>query len=568
MNPETNGESRDPRPGTAAKVAAGAVVVAAFLFLSSGTLRYWDEFVYLHTVQALSLSELVNLETGLTGGLFPPGFFTGKLGFMAVLDAAVSAFGPGEGSLVWMRAMFASLTLTWAASGYLLFRDLVGRRAALSSAGVLLLLPLTVYLGQKVMSEMIALLPVTVACWCFVRAVEADDRGQPALWLAGSAVALAAGILTRISSAWLFVSFAPALWCLSGSRFPIRIMISRGLLVTATGVGGAFLAYAVSGIDPLQMLRLVQSVTSRRHGLELTVYGVGMTLQAFAVPVIASVCFERDRVTVFALVWLVLSTVPYLLGASYMEPRYLFCALLPLALLAHRGIGWLAGHLPPLNPRWGWVLVLLTLGATDAPLAPLMPYELDTDAYRSLLSRVEAPTRHPLLLTSWHVDYAFLRFVQPSGEHVLTMQKPPQAPNGYFGSAAVRAWLGKGRYLEDVTELCRISSAPVLVGWSYNPSVLNIGKLLSGAGVVDQDRLVKRLDLRHHLELSTLWGRDDVPLVELARVGDYRAYRVEVGEEICSPGGPEPGESHRRVQPPVPRAARSSLHDRPVVHPR
>ena len=162
-----------------------------------------------------------------------------------------------------------------------------------------------------------------------------------------------------------------------------------------------------------------------------------------------------------------------------------------------------------------------------------MPYEIDAARYLDLVDEVEDRVGSATIVTSWHSDFAFFEFMRPDASHVLTLASQNDSPTEFFRSPAMRQWLGDGRYAADLPELCDLSEPVVLVGWSYNPSVLNLAAFGRMLGLFEQDELVARLGLRHHLRLSAFWPEFRHLFDPLARVGDYRAYRF-AADRACA----------------------------------
>ncbi|MGH8606128.1 MAG: hypothetical protein ACREX9_01505 [Gammaproteobacteria bacterium] len=58
-----------------------------FLLFSFTSHHYWDEYFYLYSTRHNAPLDLLQAERDLAQGLFPLGFFSGKLGFVFVVWA-------------------------------------------------------------------------------------------------------------------------------------------------------------------------------------------------------------------------------------------------------------------------------------------------------------------------------------------------------------------------------------------------------------------------------------------------------------------------------------------------
>jgi hypothetical protein len=103
------------------RLTLGAVVaVAVFLGLSWNDGHYWDEYFYLYSVFAHSPAELVRFE--VQSAMFPVGFFSDKIGHVALLDLLTTVLGAGPNVLYAIQAGYALLLLGFFGAAYGLLR--------------------------------------------------------------------------------------------------------------------------------------------------------------------------------------------------------------------------------------------------------------------------------------------------------------------------------------------------------------------------------------------------------------------------------------------------------------
>ncbi|MGH8593620.1 MAG: hypothetical protein ACREX9_01500 [Gammaproteobacteria bacterium] len=81
--------------------------------------------------------------------------------------------GDGYVALVVIQFLFAVLVLAMAAANHALLRELLPEREAGLTALVFLSLPVSLYLGFKVLSETPSALLTTIACWAYLRSFRA-----------------------------------------------------------------------------------------------------------------------------------------------------------------------------------------------------------------------------------------------------------------------------------------------------------------------------------------------------------------------------------------------------------
>ncbi|MEO6055470.1 MAG: hypothetical protein ABIQ49_01390, partial [Gemmatimonadales bacterium] len=92
----------------AVRPAVGVLAaVTLFLLLSWNSGHYWDEYFYLFSVWTHTPSQLVRYE--LRTELFPVGFFSEKIGHVALLYVLTRVFGAGERVLYGVQTLYALL---------------------------------------------------------------------------------------------------------------------------------------------------------------------------------------------------------------------------------------------------------------------------------------------------------------------------------------------------------------------------------------------------------------------------------------------------------------------------
>ncbi|HEX5387341.1 MAG TPA: glycosyltransferase family 39 protein [Gemmatimonadales bacterium] len=528
-----------PRFGWRAGLAVTACA-AFFLALSFTSHRYWDEYFYLYSALAHAPRDLIALE--VESGLFPIGFFSGKIGHVVLLRLLLDTFGTGQRALFAVQLCYALMSLGFVAAGYAVYRQLLDARRARRAALVLLFLPVTLYLGWKTLSEVPSLLLVTLASWAFLRSYRIGGAGGAAVGtssraahLAAASIALALGALCRLTAVVAFGGLLAALLVAGDPRFRRAAVARRGALVGAGAFVLTTLGLWVVGGSDLSSVVLAWRVMTRPHPLE-RMYALVFFLQAFIV-VLAFVPLPPWRRGLrLPSAWLAVSALPFLAGH---EPRYYAPALLPLALLASVGLRRLGSLVFGSRRSWGWAVVLGAVVVADRlAFAPLMPYELNqrelTGAVEPLVAAgpaaTPAATPAGTVLVPWTSDYGFLRIAFPRLNVVLCLSETNDSDYHWRGRPGPMrprdgAWAGPGRYAGSRAELARLPGPWYYVGWTYNRPVLRARALLRRVGSHYLDDFSRR-DLHSHLAGSWIWYDPALTLTPVARVGQYSVYRV------------------------------------------
>ncbi|MFQ5745957.1 MAG: hypothetical protein ACE5HF_01905 [Gemmatimonadota bacterium] len=510
-----------------------AAAAVAFLVLAVGQGHYWDEYFYVYSAWGHSVGGLVSLESVVTPDPFPGAFFSAKIVFVALLRLLVRLTGEGFPGLYGLQAAFALALVAFCYVMWALFRELrVGE--AVGPTLFLFFSPLTVYLGYKTLSEVPSLLLAGAGCVLFLRSLRPAPATRRGVVLAGAIAFLTLGILARITSILFAAGFGLGLLAWGPPCVDRRRVLVRGTLAGAGILGLLALTWTLLGIDVVSFGGLAASVTRRRPSPLVKVFAVGMSVQLFAPFVLAGLWKWREPVVRFALAWLVVTSVPFLLGARHAEPRYFYGSAPALALLAHRGLTVVARR--PLRPAIS-AAVALGLGiAGRLALDPFMPYEIDQRAYGTFADR--AAGDDGTLVTGWISDYAFLRFALPDRDVVLAYDGGPAGPGAGL-ERALEAWAGPEGYVRRPEELCAHRAPWVYVGWTFNPAVLALSERLAWWKLGSARSAVGRETLKDHLSLGWPWHAPGVRLREIADRDDYRAYRI-LGPEPTA-RSPAPG---------------------------
>ena len=507
-------------------VVAGAVVL--FLGCAWTTDHYWDEYYYLFSVSRHSVETLLAFEPSLSDGIFPNGFFSGKLAFVVLLRSLVSLTGTDPAGLFVLRSLFASMTIGVAFATWRVLLLLVDdRRLALEAAAILLVLPLTVYLGFKVMSEVPALLAATLGGWQLLEAVRAPDSRARSRGLVLAAVGLGSAAVFRPTSV-LFAAglVSAAVIARPGGATVRRIITDAALALSAAMVLVAAIFILAVG-DPLTRFgSLAQSVTSRSPGGLVVIYAIAVFAQLFVVLLLAALR-PMTRTVAAALAWLAVALMPYVITAQYVEPRFFYTGLPAFALLAAIGLENLSALTQASRRAALAAAMIAILAVLDRALfATLMPYEIREGDYSALIEDVDTQRPQATLVVPWLSDFCYLSLAFPDRRVVLAMSET-YGTGTVFQTRDFQQWVGASAYAGAAEDLERQPAPRVYAGWEYSPTVVALDRYLRPLRLAYLDDPDRRARLLNHLTPSWVWNSDRYRLEPIAARGAYRAFTIE-----------------------------------------
>ena len=498
-----------------------------FLLISLSPYHYWDEYYYLFSVLHHSPGELLEFKTGV----FPEGFFLGKIGFVIFLRYLVQIFGGGLWSLLVIQFIFATIVVAFVAASYGLLGEIFEEREARHVAVVLMFLPISVYLSYKVLSEMPSLLFVSLGCWVFLSSFQARSKWQLGRGLILSMVGLFIGVSFRLTSFLFFAGLVLGLLVLGDERYDWKEVLKRASLVASGCLVMLTVAWVtvMGGLPFERLAMLVISVTQRSPSLGVKIYSLAMSVQFFLAALIFGLRPPWDRKTRLALVWMGVCTLPFVIGAKYVEPRYFYMGLVPLAILIHSGVKRVAGTLHLVRYRLGpaFLVSALVLGNWWF-LSPLMPYEIDQHEYSKTMTELTPRYQQATYLTPWLSDYSFLRFAFPERNVKLSLSRTRDSGKEVLQTDGFKRWAGETGYIGSLESLTRLSEPWVYVGWKYNPTIGQLKKRLDWLGIDYLKNIEQREKVRNHLALSWIWSHPALALRQVIQVGPYHAFEIRM----------------------------------------
>ncbi len=501
----------------------GLGLILIFLLVSSSSLHYWDEYFYIYSVSMHEPAELLSMEAGLAG-IFPPGFFAAKVGFVYFLDWIVDLTNKASDTLYTVQAVFSFITVLIVIASYALLAQLLPRRDAIAVSIVLLFSPLLMYFNSKVLTEVPSLLLVVLASLSFLNSLKIN-RNIKWFWLGLAIIFLFAATWFRFISIIFFAGMVLGLFAMQDERFPFwRVFFHSAL----TGIGAVvflIIFWLVILDDPANsIMGLLGNLVNRSQSIVIRLYAVAVFIQFFGFYLLFAMWRPWTGLHRFALVWLLFTTIPFLIGSSYAEPRFFYMALIPFSILVWLGMKSLANLWPKLfSGKRGWLVFALLVGLNRWILIPIMPVEHDQDAYRELMDKSIAEVDAQYLVP-WLTDYCLLSIMYPEQNIFLTEDWAINGDEDFFASPSFNKWIGAVGYLADREELSRIPLPWSFAGWDYN---LVIKRMQSYAALAGLSVDGIREGQKNHFELSWVWNDKQLSKTKLYSIGNYEIYNLE-----------------------------------------
>lgn len=525
MNKVSTILSAPDRPAYVQLVAYGSILLLLFLLISSTSLHYWDEYFYIYSVRLHEPDALFSMEKNLLG-FFPPGFFAGKVGFIYLLDWLVDLTGEGAAALYTVQAFFSFLTILFVITSYYLLALLLPRRDAVAVSIVLLFTPLVMYFSGMVLTEVPSLPLVAFASFSFLKSFDRSSTGRWIwIWVATATVFLFLATWVRFISVIFFAGMILGLFAMHDPRYPFWKVFFRSAI---TGTGAVFLVvlfWMTVLEDPAGSIAgLLGHLVERSQGIVIRLYAIAVFVQFFGFYLIFALWRPWTAIHRFAIVWLLFTTVPFLIGSSYAEPRFFYMALVPFSILVWLGMLRLASLWPKLfGGKKGWLLFAALVILNRWILIPLMPTEHDQAAYRVLMDKSIAES-NALYLVPWLSDYTLLRLMYPEQAIYLTVNWTRNGDTDFLSSEPSRKWIGSPGYLANMEELSRLPRPWRYIGWDYNRVIKRIQSYAELAGLsVDGFKEGQK----NHYAITWPWQEEQLTKTKLFAVENYVMYDVK-----------------------------------------
>lgn len=519
------------------------LAIAVYGILARDGRHHWHEFRYLHSAANYTTHQLMS-------GAFDPGpspvrtprelaeWNCTEILHEGLLRIGVFAFGHGLGGYSRIEFMYGLLPLLSVLLLWQALRSVTeSPRVADPTAALLLLSPVTVYLGFNLMGEVPGLFFQSVALWIYSRGISSRIRRLSAAVSTGVFLALSA--LCSVKMPLIFLGFWTALFTLRRDTDERNRLLGSGVVAWLSFVGFWFLGFELLGGDfsiYFDALLGFLSFTKHLPMLLFALFNIGLFGMALWILASLAVLSKQRDLKRFFGIWLAVSTLPVLVaGINFLEPRYLITGAIPLAGLACLGLLWLLDSIPSRSGKVvaGSTSALLVVAGT-AGAQWLMPYESEAP---KLVEAVQRETNESdLILVPWNYsDFHFLRFVFPH-RPVFLVQSPVDSDGRIIRDAA---WTSRRlhtyarHYLPERTLLERTTPGRrVYIGFAILPSLQNLVGLLRMVPIKDLPERIGASRFMVHQTQSWLWHDPHYDLAEIAQHGPYHVYEVRARDRF------------------------------------
>ena len=513
-------------------------VIGFFVFIASaldGRL-YWHEGRLLYAVSRFTLVELITGEfnphqLGSTiDTLSSGGYHLTKLLYLQLLDRLVSLPISADAQLILGSLLSLAAIIACAPFIRAIARNIgMAESTANWSAVSFLLMPCTAYLAGKLLSEVTALLPATLALWLWSRCLEPEAKRRT-IERVGASILIVVTALARFDMVIVHIGFAVATFAASPREERSRLV---RLNASVTLPAAALFIFAIAWTDG-SFVSILRYLTNY---LELTPKSQPMSifgLLSFAGLVWAFFLFglmTRTPQRKLLLIWLLVIAIPMVsIVSNYMiEPRYLVATSVPISLLAGIGLHRIFRHRQTRAGRSTVIGMLMVIPMLNFIPIALMPYEIERDPILRAADTFAAPESDNILLVPWaYTDYHFLRYARPD-HNIFNVN----TPGGDLRELSpewmerLRNWYGD-RYISDggrIDELL-LTKRLYYSGWGVYPPIHTVAKWSNRLGLNAVRQAIDGLSLLDHRTESWLWNAPRYDFEQRDQFGQYEIYQL------------------------------------------
>lgn len=509
------------------------VISILFLIISYTPYHYWDEFYYIYTLNYHSLAETIVKEDDLSAGLFPKGFFTSKIGSMLIIWLFTNIIGAGWLSLYILQFAFALFLIGFFIVSYKFYCELIesegagNSKWALTTATVVLFLPVTMYLSFKTLTEVPALFFTTFGLWMFIRSIRETAPGKICILLSLAFAGIVLGALCRYLFLVSFIGFVFSYGIIYRRHYLIRTMIKRAMIIFTGLIMLVIFAFYLKGDLLMQSVGLLKfNVMNLKSGDDgVKIYVFMMYFQSFIILLPFSFLFKWTRTFKLSICWLCISVVPLFVTASYLETRFFSIGLLPTAIVVNQGLQNFVKSLR-LHKRIYVLIILVSIVLLNRSVfTPLSLYDIDQKELKKIVSDVYQSEPQATLILPWVTEYCLLRFVYPDKQIRSAITTLTGTENhSFIQTDSFKWWIGRNNHVSMLEELMKESKPWIYIGRSFSPAREKLYEYLS---ILRMSSFMQRTVGSDPLSSSWIWKNENLKLDLFQRQGPYNAYRIE-----------------------------------------
>ena len=423
------------------------VLASFFLILSYDRLYQWDEPFYIYNAAFVPASDYGT-------------FLTAKYGHLFLLKTFIGLTGTGLDAIFYLNLIYASMVLCFVFVSFMVLRDIMGNEDnALYATIVLMFLPLTLFISFKTLSEVPALLFVSLSMLSYVSGLKEVHRVRSIFLLLLSGILLFFGTLCRLDASVMFFSFFVAMVTIRNDKFGIRKMFSSFVVVCMVFSTLILSEIVLLNINPFYLAFEVNEVWHSPFYANLL--RLGYVGGIFSLFIALSMFNYKETDFKFALIWFMAANIPILILIDYINIRHYYCCIVPFSILVLMGskelfkIAKRSGlDEKPIKTGFACLFVLMVVGNMFF-MEAFVENELDERAYTHLFEDIDALYSDRIILIPYaFVDYSFLKFAFPD-EEIFNVQSIEDTEEEYSGD-----------YLGDTVSLEQFNDTTILyISW-------------------------------------------------------------------------------------------------------
>jgi hypothetical protein len=512
------------------------VCVLAFLWLALDGTLHWDEPAYLYTGGYLSFQQIIQ------GDFQPSGikhFYLTRPLHILMIHAVTAITGVGVPGLIGVIVFCTTTLVGFLIVTALILRELMPGLNRVGTAMALgLLIPVVPYLAFKTLPESAALFCAASAMYALIRAAKTQRPKHALAWLAAASITIMMALWFKGPMLLLLGSGIPAIVLFGGREAHQFKLITFTLIAVGTGWALAYLGVILLGIDPSIYTIGVSRVGGEYEPITARILNNGTPPGLFLIALPLALLSSRRREAALFLTWFLLAAVPLALLFPSMEARYQapnVTALIGLTALALHGI------VPRLQVMWDRRRLTTAAGLTATALfvvfshtlaIAVMQHEVKIGHVQRTLDELDNRYGEDgyALLSSWtYSDFLYLRYVYPD-RPVFTTHRIEAINKDNLLDDLMRSTqedFFPDRAVQNPEQMQRLDGrVPVLFGFHENFAAANLRSIFSNLPGDPMASQLAKMNLNDHLATSWLWDNPDYELVEVVRVGHYRAFEV------------------------------------------
>ena len=520
------------------------LIIAIYMHLANDGRHHWHEFRYVYASTFYSTDELMK-------GLFDPGpspvrterqvaeWYSTELFHIYILKNIIKYFGIDINNYRIIKSLYGAIIVLAFATLAIMCKNIgMSLFGSYAFFCLILLSPLSVYLGFKFLAEVPAILFAAIAITSFTLILRYYTLRYLLSIFSGICIALSTLSSTKII--FVFIGFFISFITILTSKKEIKETIFLCLVSVFTFLSLWYLGFKQLGgsIDII-----ISSISSFRNFTKqlpmwiFSIFNIGLFGMGLWILFPFAWYSTEDRLRKFFIVWLCLSSIPILIGAAnFLEPRYLITCIIPFVGLASIGFEVISETTKNFDRKSVKLFPLICIissvliGGT-ATAQFFMPYELNENSLIEAVQSELDSSKSNIVLVPWNYsDYHFLHLLFPD-KNIYLVQSATNSRGELIEdpmwTARYKNIYGE-RFLPDEKSLENLKNRKmVFIGWTIMPSIENLREFLQIIRVNKLASHIENANLMNHMTQSWLWENQKFFLEKKSRYGQYLVFEVK-----------------------------------------